>query len=207
MAIDWHDDPEGGAQFSLRIIAILGTESPFLRSVLDLADARAIVEAWRVNYNGRRPHSALGYRTPEQVRTGFRATTTTTTTATTTESGRPADSHNRWTIEWGQVRPMNNESLVPDDLREAIEPLLPIRNAQTKNRLGPCSARRWIKSGERLGSHRWVVERIVAWLLGFRRLAIRYERRAELIQGLLHMESHSVSSSKRLRTIHSSPMC
>lgn len=56
-----------------------------------LADARATVEAWRCDYNGRRPHSALGYRTPDEIRAGFPAattpTTTTTTTTTTTETG------------------------------------------------------------------------------------------------------------------------
>lgn len=31
---------------------------------LDLADARRIIEAWRVDYNTARPHSALGYQTP-----------------------------------------------------------------------------------------------------------------------------------------------
>ncbi len=30
----------------------------------DLADARRIIEAWRVDYNTVRPHSSLGYRTP-----------------------------------------------------------------------------------------------------------------------------------------------
>jgi putative transposase len=30
----------------------------------DLADARERIEAWRVDYNTRRPHSALGYLTP-----------------------------------------------------------------------------------------------------------------------------------------------
>ena len=33
---------------------------------LDLADARRIIEAWRIDYNSNRPHSALGYRTPEE---------------------------------------------------------------------------------------------------------------------------------------------
>jgi transposase InsO family protein len=28
-------------------------------------EARVILESWRVEYNERRPHSALGYRTPE----------------------------------------------------------------------------------------------------------------------------------------------
>lgn len=32
----------------------------------DLADARRIIEAWRVDYNTQRPHSALGYRTPAE---------------------------------------------------------------------------------------------------------------------------------------------
>ena len=31
---------------------------------LDLDDAREIIEAWRIDYNNRRPHSALGYATP-----------------------------------------------------------------------------------------------------------------------------------------------
>ena len=31
-----------------------------------LAEARVIVESWRVDYNERRPHSALGYLTPEE---------------------------------------------------------------------------------------------------------------------------------------------
>ena len=33
---------------------------------VDLRDARAVVEAWRVDYNTVRPHSSLGYRTPEE---------------------------------------------------------------------------------------------------------------------------------------------
>ena len=33
---------------------------------LSLADARAKVDQWRVMYNHERPHSKLGYRTPEE---------------------------------------------------------------------------------------------------------------------------------------------
>ena len=32
---------------------------------LHLADAQRIIEAWRIDYNSNRPHSALGYATPE----------------------------------------------------------------------------------------------------------------------------------------------
>ena len=33
---------------------------------LDLADARETIEAWRIDYNTGRPHSALNYATPEE---------------------------------------------------------------------------------------------------------------------------------------------
>ena len=35
---------------------------------VSLADARHIIEAWRQDYNRARPHSALGYRPPEEFR-------------------------------------------------------------------------------------------------------------------------------------------
>lgn len=41
-------------------------------------------------------------------------------------------------------------------------------------------ARRRLDSSERLGCHRWVVERTLAWLNRFRRLTIRYARRADI---------------------------
>ena len=40
----------------------------------------------------------------------------------------------------------------------------------------PKIARRGIESTERLGRHRWKIERTIAWLTGYRRLTIRYER-------------------------------
>ena len=44
----------------------------------------------------------------------------------------------------------------------------------------PRIARRGIETSQKLGRHRWVVERTFAWLAQFRRLAIRYERRADI---------------------------
>jgi putative transposase len=38
---------------------------------LGLDDARRTVESWRQDYNRSRPHSALGYRSPEEFRLGF----------------------------------------------------------------------------------------------------------------------------------------
>lgn len=45
--------------------------------------------------------------------------------------------------------------------------------------------RRGIESSQRLGRHRWVVERTLAWLNRYRRLTIRYERRADIHQAFL----------------------
>ena len=46
--------------------------------------------------------------------------------------------------------------------------------------IAPRIARRGIESSARLGRHRWVVERTFAWLARFRRLTVRYERRADI---------------------------
>ncbi|WSL51234.1 IS5 family transposase [Streptomyces sp. NBC_01267] len=43
----------------------------------------------------------------------------------------------------------------------------------------PRIARKGIESSERLGRHRWTIERTMAWLAGCRRLHRRYERKAE----------------------------
>ncbi len=49
----------------------------------------------------------------------------------------------------------------------------------------PRIARPGIESGERLGRHRWKIERTPAWLLGYRRLTIRYERHSHLFNAFL----------------------
>lgn len=49
----------------------------------------------------------------------------------------------------------------------------------------PRIARRGIESSERLGRYRWVVERTLSWLNRFRRLKVRYERRADIHHALL----------------------
>lgn len=46
-------------------------------------------------------------------------------------------------------------------------------------------ARRGVESTERLGRHRWVVERSVSWLLRYKRLALRYDRSELTMTALL----------------------
>lgn len=54
------------------------------------------------------------------------------------------------------------------------------RSECRKRAIKPRIARRRVDSSERLGRHRWVDERKLAWLNRFCRLAIRYERRADI---------------------------
>jgi transposase len=49
----------------------------------------------------------------------------------------------------------------------------------------PQIARRKTKHGSGLGIYRWVVERTNSWLHQFRRLRVRYERRADIHQAFL----------------------
>ena len=48
-------------------------------------------------------------------------------------------------------------------------------------------ARRGVHTSQRLGKHRWVVERTFAWLARYRRLTVRYERRADIHQAFLSL--------------------
>jgi transposase len=51
--------------------------------------------------------------------------------------------------------------------------------------ISPVIARRNTKHGSGLGSVRWVVERTFAHLHQFKRLLVRYERRAEMHEAML----------------------
>ncbi len=62
------------------------------------------------------------------------------------------------------------------------------RKALRKRGITPRVARRGIESSERLGQHRWVVERTLSWLNRFfRRLKVRYERRDDIHQAFLDL--------------------
>ena len=61
------------------------------------------------------------------------------------------------------------------------------RQALRKRGIKPRIARRGIESSERLGRHRWVAERTLAWLNRYRRLKVRYERLADVHQAFLSL--------------------
>ena len=47
--------------------------------------------------------------------------------------------------------------------------------------------RQGAEHGSGLGVHRWVVERTLGWLHQFRRLRVRYERRADIHEAFLSL--------------------
>ncbi|MGH1569446.1 IS5 family transposase [Methylobacterium sp. P31] len=57
----------------------------------------------------------------------------------------------------------------------------------------PRIARRGIDSSERLGRHRWVVERTHAWFNRFRRLPVRYERRADIYEAFTSLAASLIT--------------
>lgn len=66
--------------------------------------------------------------------------------------------------------------------------------------LVPRIARPGIESGERLGRHRWKIERTIAWLFGYRRLTVRYERKGNHFLAFLGLAA-ALTCYKRLATV------
>jgi transposase len=102
-----------------------------------------------------------------------------------------------------------NDSMVFEDLLDAIPP---IRQPNGRRRRRPAKlhadraydiprcrhalaarhiksriARKGVESSERLGRHRWVVERTMAWFNHFRRLTIRYECRQAMHEAFVSL--------------------
>ena len=61
------------------------------------------------------------------------------------------------------------------------------RRALKARRIAPLIARRGSDHGSGLGRFRWVVERTLSWLTQFRRLRVRYDRRADTHESLLSL--------------------
>jgi transposase len=59
------------------------------------------------------------------------------------------------------------------------------RRALQARGIKPEIARRKTTHGSGLGRYRWVVERTFAWLHQFKRLLVRYDRRAEIHEAFL----------------------
>jgi len=63
------------------------------------------------------------------------------------------------------------------------------REALEECGITPRIARRNTAHGSGCGVYRWVVERTISWLHQFRRLRVRYERRADIHEAFLNLAS------------------
>jgi transposase len=70
------------------------------------------------------------------------------------------------------------------------------RRALRRRHITPRIARRGVESSQRLGRHRWKVERSLAWLLTNRRLTVRYERRADILTAFLYLACGLICARK-----------
>lgn len=64
----------------------------------------------------------------------------------------------------------------------------------------PRMARPGVESSERLGRHRWKIERSIAWLFGYRRLTVRYERKGSHFLAFLGLAAALTCYKKLAKT-------
>ena len=84
----------------------------------------------------------------------------------------------------GRGRPRKRpEKLHADKAYDTKKCRAVLRRRGIKSRI----ARRGKDTSERLGRHRWVVERTLAWMARHRRLLVRFERRADIHEAFLHL--------------------
>lgn len=74
------------------------------------------------------------------------------------------------------------------------------RRALRKRHIQSRIARRGVDSSQRLGRRRWVVERTFAHLNQMRRLAVRYERRADIHEAFLTLSCALLAFNHLLRS-------
>jgi transposase len=72
-----------------------------------------------------------------------------------------------------------------------------LRSWLRKRGIVPRIARQGVESSERLGRHRWVIERTISWLAGYRRLTVRYERHGRLFTAFLTLAA-AITCYKKL---------
>jgi transposase len=81
-------------------------------------------------------------------------------------------------------RPRHRPDCVLGDRSYDVES---IRQGLRYRRITPFLAKRNTGHGSGLGRWRWVVERTFAWLSQFRRLRVRYEKRADIHEAFLSL--------------------
>ncbi|MEU3692830.1 hypothetical protein [Streptomyces narbonensis] len=63
----------------------------------------------------------------------------------------------------------------------------------------PRIARPGEESSERLGRHRWKIERSISWLFGYRHLTVRYERKGSHFLAFLGLAAFTACYKKLVK--------
>jgi hypothetical protein len=118
---------------------------------LNLWDARRKIDAWRIHYNTERPHSRLGYRTPEEF-----ARTLAPSPSSGFESRKPP----------AASRPS------PAGACGDLDPAVPLRGGPNMTAKGLCEVVEWC--GRKLGSRQQKESEALHWraLHGLERIAV-----------------------------------
>ena len=96
------------------------------------------------------------------------------------------------------TRPRGRPRTRPDKLHADKAYDMPrCRRALRRRHIKVRIARKGVESSERLGRYRWVVERTLAWLAKYRRLTIRYERRADIHEAFLPLGCALIGAAHR----------
>ena len=74
-----------------------------------------------------------------------------------------------------------------------------VRRYLRRRRITARIARIGRHSSQRLGRHRWVVERTIGWLLSYKRLALRYDRTERTVTALARL-AITLICARRLST-------
>ena len=92
------------------------------------------------------------------------------------EPDRTPATHDMGGAQRFRCTPVERDEEPPDEFGRRVDALRQILAA--KKLMTVDELRRGIESSQRLGRHRWKVERTFSWLLSFRKLAVRRERSA-----------------------------
>ena len=99
------------------------------------------------------------------------------------QPSRRSSAGGRWSSRFGAIRGYGRSKLHADKGYDNPR----VRRCLRRRGFTARIARIGRDSSQRLGRHRWVVERTIGWLLSYKRLALRYNRTALTVTALARL--------------------
>ena len=181
------------------------------RQVLNWLSVERVIDWSRASIDSLSVRAKRGTSRPARTRSTAASSGASTTCSWTAKASRWRSSSRgptpttrpTWSAPSTRSRPSSARPPGPDDPASgptsctAIKATTTRRSGRALRRRGiaPRIARKGIESSEKLGRRRWVAARSLAWLLGFRRLGVRYERRAGILRACCSSPAPSSASA------------